>query len=84
MPEVTVTLTLKVAIDGRTDVTTFKPHTNAEPERALTILEEAAKRLAGQEQLPLDAGDAEPSFVGTFRPGPDGKPDPDLEPEPAA
>jgi len=69
MPEVTVTLTLKVEHTDRTEVTTFKPPTTLEPAKAHSILTDAAELLTGQQHLPLDAGDAEPSFVGTYRDG---------------
>lgn len=67
MPEVTVTLTLKVEHTDRTEVTTFKPPTTLEPGRVHSILTEAAERLTGQQHLPLDAGDADPAFVISAR-----------------
>lgn len=76
MPEVTITLTLKVEHIDRTEVTTFKPGTNLEPAQAHSILSDAADRLAGQQLLPLDGGDASPAFV------PSHSADHDLEPEP--
>lgn len=73
MPDVTVTLTLRVELDDRVEVTTFKPPTTVAPALAISILTEAADRLRGQQLLPLDGGDTDPSFVSS-----------QPEPEPAA
>lgn len=73
MATTTVTLKIDVDDDGYHQTTTRKvANLTIDLDKVNRILEDTADELRGQSQLPLDAGDADPSHVTPLHPVPDG------------